>query len=299
MSRKITHEEFVAEKRITHPHLRFLSQYKGMHEPILTECLDCNYVWEPTAQTIGRLKKCPRCSGKERLTTETFKILMSKIHPDIEVLGEYVNTDTPVLCRCKKCRYVWSPRPHHLLGGVGCPDCAGVAPKTIERAQREVWEVNPYIDIDGEYINNKSPMRCTCRKCGCQWVSSVNGLLRKRGCPGCNESRGEREIERILKKRGVKFTRQMKFDDCVYKRKLPFDFFIDELNIVIEFDGQQHFAPVDFGCHDTNKVQKNFELTKKRDAIKNDYCRAKGIRLIRIPYTDYDNIETIIDELLA
>ena len=299
MAKKITNEEFVAAKRITHPHLRFLSEYQGMHKPILTECLDCHYVWNPEAHSISKLKKCPRCSGKERLTTELFITTMSDINPDIEVLGEYVNTDTPILCRCKKCGHVWMPRPHHLLKGVGCPECAGVARKTFERAQQEVWQVNPDIDIDGGYVNNKSPMKCTCRKCGCKWTASVNSLLRGKGCPGCNESHGEREIERVLKGKCVKYTRQKKFDDCVYKRQLPFDFYISELNIAIEFDGQQHFVPVDFGCQDNNKVQELFELTKKRDQIKNEYCLANAIKLVRIPYTDYDNIETIIDKLLA
>lgn len=299
MSRQITHEEFVAAKRITHPHLRFLSEYQGMRQPILTECLDCHYVWSPEAHSIAKLKKCPRCSGKERLTTKTFRVLMSETQPFIEVLGEYVNTDTPVLCGCKKCGHVWNPRPHHLLHGVGCPECAGVTRKTLEKAQKEVWQVNPDIDIDGEYINNKSPINCTCRKCGCKWTSSVNALLRQKGCPGCNESHGEREIGRVLRKYGLEYTRQKKFDDCVYKRELPFDFYISKMNMVIEFDGQQHFFPVDFGCGDAEKVQKQFELIKKRDSIKNEYCRNNGIMLIRIPYTDYDNIETIIDELLA
>ena len=58
---------------------------------------------------------------------------------------------------------------------------------------------------------------------------------------------------------------------------MPFDFYLPEYNICIEFDGIQHFEPRDaFG----GKVE--FEKTKLRDKIKDDYCKNNGLSLIRI-----------------
>jgi len=38
----------------------------------------------------------------------------------------------------------------------------------------------------------------------------------------------------------------------------------------------------------------DFEKTKINDKIKTNFCYNKNIRLIRIPYWDYDNISYII-----
>ena len=40
-------------------------------------------------------------------------------------------------------------------------------------------------------------------------------------------------------------------------------------------------------------VVKHNELVR-RDNIKNNYCRENNIKLLRIPYWDYDNIENIL-----
>ena len=78
-------------------------------------------------------------------------------------------------------------------------------------------------------------------------------------------------------------------------KKLRFDFAIldkyDNIFAVIEFDGAQHYKPVDF----FGGVE-NFEKTKKRDSIKNKYCLDNNIEMIRISYLEFDSIEDIINE---
>lgn len=94
-------------------------------------------------------------------------------------------------------------------------------------------------------------------------------------------SNGELSIEYVLNSIPIKFIKQYKFNDCKYKRKLPFDFYLPELNTCIEYDGEQHFEPR-FG-------NSEFKKTKIRDEIKTNYCLSNNIRLIRISYLD--NIE--------
>ena len=65
-------------------------------------------------------------------------------------------------------------------------------------------------------------------------------------------------------------------------------------NICIEYDGLQHFEPCTFGGVSQNKAQKAFELTKIKDNIKTEYCKNNNIKLIRISYKDYKDIENII-----
>jgi hypothetical protein len=65
----------------------------------------------------------------------------------------------------------------------------------------------------------------------------------------------------------------------------------------VEFDGIQHFKPSSFGSDRSEEAkQKNLENTQHRDRIKTDYCKEKGIRLLRIPYTEKHRISEILIE---
>jgi very-short-patch-repair endonuclease len=78
------------------------------------------------------------------------------------------------------------------------------------------------------------------------------------------------------------------------RRKLPFDFYLTDKKICIEYDGEQHYKPIEkFGG------DKSLNRVKKNDELKNQYCNQNGIKLIRIPYTmNNKNIEPyIIQEL--
>lgn len=288
----------MAELYETHPHLELLSQYHGANKPIWCRCNDCGYVWNPHAQTLQRLKKCPRCSKKQRQTTESFKQLLYFINPMIDVLGEYKNIETPILCQCKVDGYMWMARPHHLKNGVGCPKCAGVAANTIEDVKDYLEKNMPNVEVVGEYINNKSPLQCVCKICGQTWTSTYNSLMHHHGCPHCAESHGEKRVRRFLDMRGIKYVPQMRFDDCRDERVLPFDIYIPSKNMVIEYDGEQHFGPVKFGGTNDEKAESRYLRTVKHDRIKDTYCAEHEINMLRIPYTEYDNIETILDKHL-
>ena len=93
------------------------------------------------------------------------------------------------------------------------------------------------------------------------------------------ESKGEREIAKILKNKKIKFIRQKTFNDCKLERNLYYDFFLPEKNICIEYDGKQHFESVDIWGG-----EENLEKVKKRDIKKNEYCAKNNIKLIRIKY---------------
>lgn len=114
-----------------------------------------------------------------------------------------------------------------------------------------------------------------------------NGL--ERGCG----SYGEQLVRKALQDKGIEFVEQHTFPDCRYKYVLKFDFYIPALNTCIEFDGEQHYRPVD-----TFGGEERFKEDKIRDSIKETYCKEHNITLIRIPYYDIDNVETIIAMLI-
>jgi len=102
-------------------------------------------------------------------------------------------------------------------------------------------------------------------------------------------SSGENIIENILIKMNINHIKQKRFSDCRNKLPLPFDFYLPDINTCIEYDGEQHFKEINvFGGDDRFKNQ------KINDNIKNIYCLEKNINLVRIPYWDILNIESIL-----
>jgi site-specific recombinase XerD len=116
-------------------------------------------------------------------------------------------------------------------------------------------------------------------------VSHTNNVytnISKR-CPYCNESHGEKEIMLYLEQKKIKYERQKTFIECKDKRKLPFDFYLPEYNMCVEFDGEQHFRK--------HNIWGKFDSIKKHDKIKNEYCFNNNIHLIRIKFDE--NIKEI------
>lgn len=113
--------------------------------------------------------------------------------------------------------------------------------------------------------------------------------IRCNNCSG-RESYGEFLIKSCLKKYKISFYYQARFDDCCDILTLPFDFYLPDYNLCIEYDGEQHFYPK-FG-------EDSFVITKLHDAMKDNYCRWNNIDLLRIPYWERDNIEQILIDYL-
>ncbi len=125
-----------------------------------------------------------------------------------------------------------------------------------------------------------------CKKHG-NFSQSPSHHMRGSGCPGCNESKGEKYIKKILKEKNINFEFQKTFFDCINpktKRKLPFDFYLTDLNICIEYDGQQHFE--EWRMSDIDLAKKKLSEIKFRDNIKTEYCLKKNTNLLRIKFDE-------------
>ena len=140
-------------------------------------------------------------------------------------------------------------------------------------------------------------VECKCKKCGKTWTASYVNLSKSKratGCPYCQESYGEKEIQRLLKELNIEFVSQYRFDDLRDKLPLPLDIYLPKYNIAIEYDGEHHFYPVRFGGVSKEKAKKRYLETIKHDKMKNEYCLLNNIVLIRISYLDRDNIKSVL-----
>jgi very-short-patch-repair endonuclease len=111
-------------------------------------------------------------------------------------------------------------------------------------------------------------------------------------------SKGETNIMEWLKQHNIEFNHQYKFDNCrnpKTNKMLKYDFYIPHNNLLIEFDGQQHYR---IGCKVRNHILTQEEIAniKFRDQVKTDYATTKGINLLRIPYTEINHINNILQK---
>ena len=170
--------------------------------------------------------------------------------------------------------------------------------KTHEQFIEELEKINLNIEVLETYINSTTKILVKCTICGHEWNAMPSNLLNNGGCPKCNESKGEKSISSFLDKHNIKYKRGKRFHNCRNKLPLPFDFYLPAYNICIEYDGQQHYKPIQFKRMSLEKAEKQFLKTKECDEIKTNYCSDNNIKLIRIPYWEKKNVEKIILDLL-
>ena len=150
-----------------------------------------------------------------------------------------------------------------------------------------------------EYKGTKETYKFQC-ECGNIFYTSWQWFLRGVGtkCPRCTKKISSLELKtkEWLEENNVKYIPQKMFEECRDINLLRFDFYLPEYNSVIEVDGSQHYFPVSFNG-DVYKAQENFEQNKKHDAIKDNFCKEYGIKILRLPYFDFNKNDTYKEKL--
>lgn len=283
---------------IINPNIEFLSKYKTALDHIKCRCKIDGYIWNPEANSLLKGHGCPRCSKEESYSTDEFISMVYNINPNIEILSQYLGNQVPIKCKCKIDGYEWNSYPTHLLSGIGCAKCAGVALKTTKQFTDELSIINPYIKVIGEYKGNKNGIKCKCLIDGHIWNPSPNSLLQGKGCPICRSSKGEKRVKKYLDENKIDFKTQYIFKGCKNINSLRFDFYIPTYNLAIEYDGEYHSKIIKFSNESFDIAKSRFLHQKKNDNIKTQYCKEHNIKLIRIPYTEFNEIENVLDKNL-
>jgi len=229
---------------------------------------------------------CIKCDGFEKLTLDKLRKKCYDINGDNIFIPdqEYINSKTKINVKCKlHPNYNWDVLPYNLLRHKGCPVCNKRQRLNINDVINKcnlVHKDKGYIILEQPYINNETHIKVICPKHG-EWKIKPNNLFNGCGCPKCKTSKGELQIENILKFKNIKYISQKKFKGCINKKSLIYDFYLPDYNICIEFDGEQHFKPFRF-----EKDNKRLQQTINNDIIKNEYCKNNNINLIRIKYNE-------------
>lgn len=279
----------------------------GAREKITFKCNICgelfNITWNQVQHGVGCVK-CSRIKMKEHAKTKRYSIgevrnYLSKFNIQL-IEKEYLGNNKKMRCLCNIHGEFFSDWINIRKSTHPCSKCVVLnKSQNIDRLTpllklKELIEDNGQYKIIGEYINCKTKIEILCLKCNHVFSIRPDHLRNGVGCPCSSpKSRGEQRIEEILTKHNISFVTQKTFEGCRGDKKLlRFDFYLDEMNILIEFQGEQHYKPIEvFGG------VKGFKKQQKSDKIKREWAEKNHIRLLEIKYDEYNKIEEIIESL--
>lgn len=267
----------------------------------------CSTEYEVTPNDFQQGKRCPICArhlmgaprrkNKEQFMDEVKK----KFGSEYEILGDYKNNKIKVEVKHNLCGNVYLVSPSNLLRGRKCPKCSHKGKLLKLRWSNDEFIKSVYEIVGDEYtflenyVNGVTPIKIRHNVCEHIYNTTPGNFIHHgKRCPKCQYSRGEERIEAYLASRGIQYEAQYRIEKCKNEFPLPFDFAIFEnnkLKLLIEYDGEFHF-------YKKFRTDQQFELQKKRDAIKNRFCIENKIMLLRIPYWEFNNIERILDKEL-
>jgi len=235
--------------------------------------------------------KCPICVGNNiKRDNKTFISEAIGIYGENKFdygLVDYINNIKPIKIKCNECNNIFNITPYNFLKGCGCKMCN--RKKLSDSRVRSVDEIKKIANTVHNNIydypllvsvNNRKKVKIVCHKHGV-FEQTLYIHLKGHGCPLCNISKGEFKIKQWLDDKKIKYSQQFKFPDCKNIQPLPFDFYLPDYNMCIEYDGKQHFKPlVFFGG------EEGFNKRLKNDKIKDNYCNSNNVKLIRVKYNE-------------
>jgi hypothetical protein len=280
---KLTNDE--VDRRLIGRNIKRLGEYKNYFTKIKFQCLldRCKYIWNGTPSDILNGCGCPNCAGKILPTNkELKKILLSfniKALDTINIKSEKIQFK----CLNKSCNYIWKNTLSKILNNkrnIICPEC--YKQSIIDDIDHKLHNYN--IKRIGNFTKRSGKTLFECLNCLHRWETTITTILcNETGCPNCCSSKNENAVGNILLSSGIKFFRHYYIKYIIPDAKKIFvDFYFPSLNIIIEYNGYQHYEPVRFGGISKKRAQDNFIKQKIRDKYLAQFCKINNITLIWI-----------------
>jgi hypothetical protein len=285
-----SHIDFIAETENIYgiESFEYLEEYKSANIKISIKCLKCFSEFNRTPNLHLQGHGCPICSLRNdskygNLSFDEMTNLAINKFGNIYDYSkfDYKNSNSPSIIKCNICGVEFKQTfKYHIDTHIRCKVCS---------KRKSHFDFVKLVDVENfnlktKYVDTFTKIEIECLKCKKIYIKTPEQIINNRICNKCypvnNKSVGETLIREILLKNNLIFEEQKRFKECRNILPLPFDFYLPEYNICIEYDGIHHFKPVIYS--NTDNALKSFELVKKRDKIKTKFCNENNIKLIRI-----------------
>lgn len=265
-------------KYITSHGGRLIGEYINADTHITVECLELHQ-WSIGPYWLLQGNWCRKCSDRERLAKEEFYQIVKDKNGKVEGNYEGVRSIMRFICEFG---HIWEAAVQDIKKGRWCQACN----TGYERAKQEFYEIVQAKGgkADGVYENNRSRFKLTCAK-GHHWEAYAFSIKTGTWCPHCCRSVGEEKIADFLHSLHINFIPQFRHP-LIYNRRYDMMFIYNNTRYIIEFDGMQHFI------YDTyfHKSNEDFLFKQEIDRIKTYVAITTGYQIIRIDYTQINNI---------
>lgn len=250
----------------------------------------------------GRLpcSECVKDKVKQKTAYKTFEWFLKnarRVHGDkYEYDGDSYSQcqDDKIRIYCKEHGWFEQIIRVHLKGH-GCPACSNCKPHNTEsfilKAKNLHGDKYDYSKtVYGK--NNRQPVCIICPKHGEFW-QTPHEHLSGGGCTKCL-MKTQTEIYNFIRKT---FPEEIWDWEAtpIWLGKQRFDIYCDRIKLAIEYNGEQHYFPIDmFGG------EEEFENRVKLDSLKAQLCKDNNCLLYIIKYDDvnYDRIREDINNIL-
>lgn len=266
------------------------TEYKDSTTPINVTCPK-GHIWKVTfGHFKGNNCRCAECRKEERRYKDDFitEVLNSNNYKLNSIFIK--NQKTCINITCPNGHTYNTSFEQFLNSGKRCRKCSGSNKYTIQDVKKYAKQYC-YEILTNTYKDNKTHLSFKCPN-NHLFLMRFDHFRAGTRCPYCRESKGEKSIMKYLEENNINYIRQYRYENCKDDKPLPFDFYLPYYNTCIEYDGELHYKSIDF-----YGGQIELEKQKKRDNIKTQYCKDNNIKLIRIPYWEFKNIEIILNEI--
>lgn len=279
---------------------RLIKIHKGTHVQCYIEHVAKHHCFWTYMEDFYRYPKaCFICNKGHRMNEPSFRVWLRENRPNYLLLSHANRTKDSIIIEhySKQCPYYqifhkyykYQTTPGNIRGGSCCPWDSG----TLKKDTR-VYNAQIMHETHGEYSclyykadRYKALFRHnTTKKPPHTFYMTPNNFNKGERCPQCQSYKGEKLVIRCLMKYGI--SRNMiihgyRLHNNINRNHcLHLDVYIPKFNLGIEFDGEQHFHPVNWGDMSKQELQQAFSAEKHRDHTKNKYCAKHNIKLIRI-----------------
>ena len=285
----------------------------GSNHNFLWNCNDCKSEYDmQMAKRVLRDFKCPYCKGRRVNHTNS----LENIYPEILKKWNYkLNSLSPreVYClstkkywwKCDSCYSDYHKSIYQVIKGIGCPYCTGQKTNhtnslaSLNPTLASEWHPTKNGNLTPHDVTCGSTKRVwwNCKECNYEWETTLahrGNPKNSTGCPMCSSSHGEKAIRDYLISHDISFVFQKSFEDLKgnSSKPLSYDFYIEDINLLIEFNGVQHY---EYSSHYHGSIER-FKTQQENDIKKINYAENNGFNLLTIKYHQIKNITDILEK---